>query len=117
MKRDANEPRRYVSGPVVVSDPVYAETYPAGTPMLLATPGGAPGGASNLAYQEMGRLLATSEVQVAALRGLTALPLVVVLTGTDLYRDIGIDADAQRAVVVSRTHSGLIPAIRTTSPC
>lgn len=34
--------------------------------------GGAPGGASNLAYQEMGRLLATSEVQVAALRARVA---------------------------------------------
>jgi polysaccharide chain length determinant protein (PEP-CTERM system associated) len=38
----------------------------------MATPGGVPGGSSNLAYQEMGRLLATSEVQVAALRARVA---------------------------------------------
>jgi polysaccharide chain length determinant protein (PEP-CTERM system associated) len=38
----------------------------------MATAGGAPGGASNLAYQEMSRLLATSEVQVAALRARVA---------------------------------------------
>jgi polysaccharide chain length determinant protein (PEP-CTERM system associated) len=39
----------------------------------LAGPAGAPGGGDgNLAYQEMGRLLATSEVQVAALRARVA---------------------------------------------
>lgn len=38
----------------------------------MAAPGGAPGGAGNLAYQEMSRLLATSEVQVAALRARVA---------------------------------------------
>ena len=38
----------------------------------MAAPGGALGGASNLAYQEMSRLLATSEVQVAALRARVA---------------------------------------------
>lgn len=38
----------------------------------MATPGGGTGTAANLAYQEMGRLLATSEVQVAALRARVA---------------------------------------------
>ena len=38
----------------------------------MATPGGGTGTAVNLAYQEMGRLLATSEVQVAALRARVA---------------------------------------------
>ncbi len=38
----------------------------------MATPGGLPGGSTNLAYQEMSRLLATSEVQVAALRARVA---------------------------------------------
>ncbi|MCU0964695.1 MAG: Wzz/FepE/Etk N-terminal domain-containing protein [Burkholderiaceae bacterium] len=38
----------------------------------MATPGGVPGGSTNLAYQEMSRLLATSEVQVAALRARVA---------------------------------------------
>ena len=38
----------------------------------MATPSGMPGGSSNLAYQEMSRLLATSEVQVAALRARVA---------------------------------------------
>ncbi len=39
---------------------------------LASGSGGAPGGASSLAQQEMGRLLATSEVQVAALRARVA---------------------------------------------
>jgi hypothetical protein len=39
LNRDANEPRRYLSDPVVVSDPVYADTYPSGTPILQAVPG------------------------------------------------------------------------------
>ncbi len=38
----------------------------------MAAPGGALGGASSLVYQEMSRLLATSEVQVAALRARVA---------------------------------------------
>lgn len=38
----------------------------------MATPGGGAGTAGNLAYQEMSRLLATSEVQVAALRARVA---------------------------------------------
>jgi polysaccharide chain length determinant protein (PEP-CTERM system associated) len=39
----------------------------------MAAPGGAPGGgAGNLAYQEMSKLVATSEVQVAALRARVA---------------------------------------------
>ncbi len=38
----------------------------------MATPGGAVGGSGNLAYQEMSRVLATSEVQVAALRARVA---------------------------------------------
>lgn len=40
--------------------------------LAMATPGSALGGSSNLAYQEMARLLATSEVQVAALRARVA---------------------------------------------
>jgi len=41
--------------------------------VAMAAPAGAPGGgAGNLAYQEMGRLLATSEIQVAALRARVA---------------------------------------------
>ncbi|MEO8558781.1 MAG: hypothetical protein ABI439_06940 [Rhodospirillales bacterium] len=39
LNRDADEPRRYLSDPVVVSDPVYADTYPSGTPILQAVPG------------------------------------------------------------------------------
>jgi len=40
--------------------------------VAMATPLGTAGGSTNLAYQEMGRLLATSEVQVAALRARVA---------------------------------------------